>query len=73
MKYLIFETLALAIAAAINIYWIYKIKKKVEKKENINPVELEDGRYALEKPEDKYMLGVDYDEIKDIINKKENI
>ena len=73
MKYLIFETLALAITGAIYIYWSCKLKKKSPKKENINPVELVDGKYALEKPEDKYMLGVDYDEIKDTVNKKENI
>lgn len=63
MEYLIFKGLPFAITAAFLIYWNFFRKKNVPKKENVNPVELEDGRYAVEKPDDKYMAGVECDEI----------
>jgi hypothetical protein len=56
--------LPFAITAAFLIYWNFFRKKKVPKKENVNPVELEDGRYAVEKPDNKYMAGVESEEIK---------
>ena len=70
MKYLIFETLPFAITGAIYIYWNFMRKKQVPKKENTNPVELKNGKYSLEKPNDKYMAGVEYSEITETINKK---
>jgi hypothetical protein len=63
MEYLIFKTLAFAVTASFLIYWNFFRKKKVPKKKNVNPVELEDGRYAVEKPDNKYMAGVECEEI----------
>jgi hypothetical protein len=63
MEYLIFKTLAFAVTASFLIYWNFFRKKNVPKKKNVNPVELEDGRYALEKPDNKYMAGVESEEI----------
>ena len=63
MEYLIFKGLPFAITAAFLIYWNFFRKKKVPKKENVNPVELEDGRYAVEKPSEEHLTGVEYDEI----------
>ena len=68
MKYLIFEKLSDAIKASIYIYWNFKRKKQIPKKENINPVVLENGKYSLEKPADNFMF-VDFYEILEIINK----
>jgi len=62
-EFLIFKGLPWAITGAIFIYLAFFRKKKTPKKENVNPVELEDGRYALEKPEDKYMIGVEHEEV----------
>ena len=72
MEYLIFKTLAFAITASFYIYWSFIRKGKEIKKENINPVELEDGNYALEKPADEFMVGVDYDSIQQTIKQKNN-
>jgi hypothetical protein len=72
MEYLIFKTLAFAITASFYIYWSFMRKGKDAKKENINPVELEDGNYALEKPADEFMVGVEYDSISETIKQKNN-
>lgn len=63
VEFLIFKGLPAAITGAILMYLAFGRKKKTPKKENINPVELEDGRYALEKPEQKYMTGLEPDEV----------
>lgn len=62
-EYLIFKGLPWAITAVFLIYWNFFRKKKTPKKENVNPVELEDGRYAVEKPSDEHLTGVEYDSI----------
>ena len=63
LEFLVFKGLPAAITGAFFIYWAFIRKKKKPETENINPVELEDGRYALQKPEEKYMTGVEPDEV----------
>lgn len=63
MEYLIFKTLALAVAASIFIWYSMKRKNKDLKENKANPQELEDGRYAIKKPAKEHMTGVEYDSI----------
>jgi hypothetical protein len=57
MEYLVFKGLMIAVCVAV---FVWKIKGigKVEK-----PKELEDGNFAIPKPEDEFMKDVEYDEI----------
>ncbi len=63
MEYLIFKSLAIAVTASIIIWYNMKRRNKSLKENKANPQELEDGKYAVQKPEDKYMAGVEYDEV----------
>ena len=90
-EYLIFAAFGLALLAS-KLIWSNMTKEKETNLEDVtndyaNPIELEDGKFAIPKPKDKFMKGVEYDEvrtdlifkqldyekIKDTINKKENI
>jgi len=58
MEYLVFKLLFVAITAAV-IIWKITGSKKIEK-----PTETEDGNFAIPKPEDEFMEGIEYDEIR---------
>ena len=58
MEYLVFKLLFVAVTAAV-IIWKITGAKKIEK-----PTETEDGNFAITKPEDEFMEGIEYDEIK---------
>lgn len=72
MEYLIFKTLAFAVTASIIIWYSMKRRKKDLKENEANPKELEDGRYAIKKPENKHLTGVEYDSIETDPKFKEN-
>jgi hypothetical protein len=59
MEYLIFKTLALAITSSIMIWQIMKLHNRFLTKNEYNPKELDNGDFAVKKPEDKYMAGID--------------
>jgi len=60
MEYIVFIERGVWFAICVAIYiW----RKKGDQKIDI-PKELEDGKFAIPKPEDEFMEGVEYDEIK---------
>ena len=63
MEYLIFKTLAIAVSASILIWYNMKRKEKNLKENKANPQELENGEFAIKKPEDKFLTGVEIDKI----------
>lgn len=59
MEYLIFIERGVWFAICVAIYiWGKKGAKRIDK-----PIELEDGKFAIPKPEDEFMEGVEYDEV----------
>lgn len=75
-EYLIYKILAAAFAASL-IIWANMTKNKVQDPNDVTrsyaePVELEDGNYAIPKPADEYMDNVEYDSISNNINIKQN-
>lgn len=58
MKNLVFEIAILAILATVAI-WKKRGSQKIDK-----PKELEDGKFAIPKPEDEFMEEINYDEIR---------
>lgn len=66
MSSLVYEGILLAIASAI-IIWQITGSKKINK-----PKELEDGKFAIPKPEDEFMENIEYDEIRTNIKIKQN-
>jgi hypothetical protein len=66
-EFLIFSVAYLA-GIASKIIWENMCKNKTPNSEDITnsyaePVELEDGNFAIQKPEDEFMDGVEYDDI----------
>jgi len=60
MEYIVFIERGVWFAICVAIYiW----RKKGDQKIDI-PKELEDGKFAIPKPEEEFMEGVEYDEIK---------
>jgi hypothetical protein len=70
MDYLIFKTLAFAITASIFIWSLMSRSNRKLVKNMYNPKELQDGRYAILKPEDKYMVGIEAERKKDPVFKE---
>lgn len=67
-EYLIF-TVAYLAGIASKIIWENMSKNKTASPEDVTnnyaePVELEDGKFAIPKPDDEFMEGVEYDEIR---------
>jgi hypothetical protein len=66
-EFLIFSVAYLA-GIASKIIWENMCKNKKSSPEDVTnsyaePVELEDGNFAIQKPEDEFMDGVEYDDI----------
>lgn len=75
-EYLIFSAVYLA-GIASKIIWENMTKNKKSSPEDITNsyaehIELEDGKFAIPKPKDEFVLGVEYDEIRNEIIIKEN-
>ena len=75
-EYLIYKILAAAVAASL-IIWANMTRNKQSDPNDVTksyaePTELEDGNYAIPKPADEYMEGVQYDSISSQINPKQN-
>jgi hypothetical protein len=70
MEYLIFLKYGGVFAAIIAavIIWRKKGSDTIDK-----PTELEDGNFAIPKPEDEFMDGVDFDEIRTDITPKQDV
>lgn len=68
-EYLIYKVLSVAVG--VSIYVWKKVKNKKEDVVYVEPSELENGDFAIPKPEDEFMEGIKYDEIKTNINVKE--
>lgn len=67
-EFLIFKVLTGAVIAS-GIIWALMSKNKKASPDDVTnnyaePVELEDGNFAIPKPEDEFMEGVEYDEIR---------
>ena len=58
---LIFDGILLAISAGI-IIWQLRGSKKIDK-----PKETEDGKFSIPKPEDEFIEGVQYNEVREDI------
>jgi hypothetical protein len=75
-EYLIFKIIGAAITASLLI-WYNMTKNKTQDpndatKTYAEPTELEDGNFAIPKPADEYMDGVQYDSISSNIKPKQN-
>ena len=75
-EYLIFKILGLAIIASA-IIWRNMTKNKSQNPEDVTsgyaePQELEDGTFAIPKPKDEFMDGVECDEVKSEIKPKQD-
>jgi hypothetical protein len=75
-EFLIFSVAYLA-GIASKIIWENMTKNKKSSPEDVTnsyaePVELEDGKFAIPKPDDEFMEGVEYDEIRTEINPKQD-
>lgn len=75
-EYLIYKILATAVAASLIIWANMTRNKKPNPADATNsyadPIELEDGDYAIPKPEDHFMEGVEYDSISSNIKIKQD-
>lgn len=70
IEYLIFIKLGTGLATAILtaiVIWQRKGTDTIDK-----PIELEGNEYAIPKPDEDYMEGLEHDEIRTTINKKNN-
>jgi len=75
-EYLIFAAFGLAFLAS-KLIWRNMTKEKETDLEDVTndyatPIELEDGNFAIPKPSDEFMEGVEFDEIRTNIIKKDN-
>jgi hypothetical protein len=61
-EYLIYKIFTTALIASILIYW--KLKSKSSNASYSEPKETEDGKFAIPKPADEDMEGIDFEEIR---------
>ena len=62
MEYLIYKIFTTAVIASLFIYW--KMKSKSKETTYVEPKETDDGKYAIPKPADEDMEGVNYEEVR---------
>lgn len=63
-NHLIYSILETAVIAGLMIYWRIKDKSEVNADSFTNPKETEDGKFAIQKPADEDMDGLNYEEIR---------
>jgi hypothetical protein len=69
-EYLIYKIFTTALIASILIYW--KLKSKSSDTSYSQPKETDDGKFAIPKPADEDMEGIDCEEIRTDPKFKEN-
>jgi hypothetical protein len=69
-EYLIYKIFTTALIASILIYW--KLKSKSSNASYSEPKETDDGKFAIPKPADEDMQGIDCEEIRTNPNFKDN-
>ena len=76
MEYLVFKILAGALIAS-GVIWTLMSKNKKSSPDDVtnnyaDPIELEDDNFAIPKPPDEFMEGVEYDEVRNEIKPKQD-
>lgn len=63
-EFLIYKIFTTAVIASLFIWWKLKAKSKVSSDSYVEPKETEDGKFAIPKPADEDMEGVNYEEVR---------
>lgn len=63
-EFLIYKIFTTAVIASLFIWWKLKAKSKVSSDSYVEPKETEDGKFAIPKPADEDMDGVNYEEVR---------